>query len=77
MKLIRTKNYNTKHNLVENVFHRELCKNLDFDYTNSKYMNNPDVTIRTKCQIVDFVIQANRRVKIKESGKESYISSFC
>ena len=42
------KEYKTRHNSVDKVTHKELCKKLKFDHTNKWYMHNPESVLENE-----------------------------
>ena len=40
------KEYKARHDWVDKVIHRELCKKLKFDHTNKWYMNNLESVLK-------------------------------
>ena len=59
-KLTQKKN-KTRHEWVDKVIHRELCKKLKFDYMNKWYMHNPASVLENETHklLWDFEIQTD------------------
>ena len=58
------KEYKTRHDWVEKVIHRELCKKLKFDHTNKWYLQNPESVLEneTDKRLRDFEIQIDHLI---------------
>ena len=61
------KEYNTRHDLVDKAFHREMGKKSKFDHTNKWYMLNPAPVLENNTQklLWDFDIHTDHLISAR------------
>ena len=61
--------YKSKHDWVEKVIYRELCKKFKFDHTNKWYMHKPESVLENETHkfLWDFQIQTDNLILIQST----------
>ena len=68
MQQTRTKKYQTRHDWVGKVIHKELDKKLEFSYTSKWCLHKPEAVLENKTHKIfcDFNIKTDHLIRLKD-----------